>query len=133
MCKKLIYLMSAIVMTFGMFVTANAGVAFVGGDTTTQSNWRTAAALEPDLEYGTDGYVIYGLKVDDAVYISYDASWVYAESDNLVSLPAYIDDISLAGATFTWSGNGNFGPIEAPANGTAQTNTSLLANGTLDA
>ena len=131
-CGRLMCLMSAIVMTFGMFVTANAGVAFVGGDTTTQSNWRTAAALEPDLEYGTDGYVIYALKVGDGVYNSYDASSVYAEPDNLVSLPAYIDDISLADTTFMWSGSGNFGQIEDPANGNALTNTPLLANGDPD-
>ena len=108
--------------------------AFVGVDTTTQSYWRTAAALEADNEYGTDGYVIYGLKTGDSVYTDYDASSVYAEPDNLFSLPAYIDDISLADATYMWSGSaaGNFDFIEDPSNGNALTPTPLLANGDPD-
>jgi len=132
MFRKMIYLMFVVVISFGMSVTTNASVKFVGSDTITQSNWRTAAVLESDLEYGTDGYVIYGLNVGDSIYTDYDASSVYAESDNLVSLPAYIDDISLADTTGMWSGSGNFGQIEDPANGNALTNTPLLANGDPD-
>ena len=33
----------------------------VGADTSAAANWRTAAALETDGEYGSDGYIIYGI------------------------------------------------------------------------
>ena len=131
MFKKTIYLMFVVVMSFGLSVTTNASVKFVGSDTTTQSNWRTAAALELDLEYGTDGYVIYGFNQGDGLYSgTYDATMTNA--DNLVNLPLYIGDISLAGNTGMWSGNGNFGQIEDPSSSNALANTPLLANGDAD-
>ena len=37
-------------------------VSGVGTDTATGANWRTAAALETDSEYGTDAYVIRDLQ-----------------------------------------------------------------------
>ena len=138
MFRKMIYLMFVVVMSFGMFVTTNAAVTVVGSDTTTQSNWRTAAALESDNEYGTDGYVIYGLNTDDGVYSTpYDASSLIdsndpgASHDSAISLPVYIGDISLADNTGgMWSGNGNFGQIEDPNDpNNALTNTPVIANG----
>ena len=46
-------------------IPAQATVTAVGTDITTGANWRTAAALETDNEYGTDGYVIYGIDAAD--------------------------------------------------------------------
>ena len=46
----------------------SATVTPVGVDSTTGPNWRTAANLEPDNEYGTAGYVIFGLNEADSVY-----------------------------------------------------------------
>jgi len=122
MLRNVIYLISVIVMSFGMSATTNAGVTVLGADTTTQSNWRTAAAMESDGEYGTDGYVIYGLNAGNGVYHgSYDASTLFdsndpgASHDSAISLPVYIEDISLAdNSGGMWSGNGNFGQIEVP-------------------
>lgn len=137
MFRKMIYLMFVVVMSFGMSVTTNAAVTVVGSDTTTQSNWRTAAALESDNEYGTDGYVIYGLNTDDGIYSApYDASTLFdsndpgASHDSGISLPAYIGDISLADNTGgMWSGNGNFGQIEDPNDpNNALTNTPVITN-----
>ncbi len=127
MFKPIIYcVLLAVLVT-----NAHASVSFVGSDETTLSNWRTAAELEADEEYGSDGYVIYGLITDDAVYTNpYDSSTT--NPDSLVSLPPYIADITLEGASAMWSGNGNFGQIEDPANGNALTNTPLLANGDAD-
>ncbi len=108
----------------------------VGSDGTTVSNWRTAAALETDNEYGTDGYVVYGLYTPDNTWNSpYDASSLVgtdAAADSAISVPSYIADVSLAANNSgRWSGNSNFGQIEDPAAGNALTNTSVLAWGGL--
>jgi len=129
MFKKMI--MPVVIVSLGLTVVTNATVTFVGNDTVTKSDWRTAAALESDNEYGTDGYAIYGFNEADGAYnCDYDIST--ANANNLISLPAYISDISLAGNSCMWSGNGNFGQIEDPANGNALSNTPLLANGDAD-
>jgi hypothetical protein len=105
-------------------------------DTTTLGNWRTAASLETDSEYGTDGYVIYALHAPDGDWKSpYDASTLFgsaspgASHDSIISLPSYISDISLAGTTGRWKGNGNFGQIQDPTAGNALSYTPVLAWG----
>ena len=103
-----------------------SGATHFGSDTDTRSNWRTGAGLEDDNEYGTDGYIIYGLNVADGRYIqSYNTSAGHLE--NLASLPDYIDRIDTPASINMWSGNGNFGKIENPANGNNLENTPLLA------
>ncbi len=126
--RFLLFFMAAIAVVLSPSVLA---VTLVGEDTTTQSNWRTAAALEGDFEYGTDGYVIYGLNSPDGTWNSpYDASSLTAAAaDSAVLQPSYIADITLAGATGRWSGDGNFGQIEDPAAGNALTSTPVLAWG----
>ena len=42
-------------------VTLKASVTAIGVDSTTRANWRTGADLEGDQEYGTSGYVIFGM------------------------------------------------------------------------
>jgi len=137
MFKKVIYLMSVVAVSLSLSMRASAVVTVVGGDTTTQSHWRTAADLEPDREYGTDGYVMYGLNAPDGAYKApYDASSLFdnadpgASHDSAVSLPVYISDISLAdNSGGMWSGNGNFGQIEDPNDpNLALTNTPVIAN-----
>ena len=50
-----------IMLALGGFVASlQASIVAVGVDTTTGGDWRTAAALETDNEYGTDGYLLYG-------------------------------------------------------------------------
>ena len=104
-CKLLILLVMVIA------VCTNAAVYVKPVDTATKADWRTAAALEADSEYGTDGYIVYGLNVDDGQVIDPFNTAVTNTTENLVSLPGYISDITLAGAIKIWSGNGNFGQI----------------------
>ncbi len=112
-----------------MGTITNAAVVAVGVDTTANANWRTAAALEGDAEYGTDGYVLYGINEADGVYTSpFDTT--IANSASQFMLPSVITSIAAPVAAM-WSGNGNFGQIEDPANGNSLTSTSLLA-GTAD-
>ena len=40
----------------------NASVTIIGVDLKTGANWRTGANLDTDQEYGTSGYVIFGLR-----------------------------------------------------------------------
>lgn len=96
-----------------------AAVVAVGTDTTTGANWRTAAALETDNEYGTDGYVIYGIDAADAVF-----SNPYAFDKDQVVLPTGITGVTTSTVQM-WSGNGNFGTMEDPGNGNVITNTPL--------
>ena len=98
---------------------AQAAVTAVGTDTTTGANWRTAAALEADNEYGTDGYVVYGINAADGVF-----SNPYAFDKDQTVLPAAITGVATT-AVQMWSGNGNFGTMEDPGNANAITNTSL--------
>ena len=105
----------------------SATVTSVGVDSTTGPNWRTAANLEPDNEYGTEGYVIFGLNEADSVYnADFDVS--EANPANAYNLPA---EISISTSDFNigmWSGNGNFGTMEDPGNGNTLTSAPVLAN-----
>ena len=105
----------------------SATVTPVGMDSTTGPNWRTAANLEPDNEYGTAGYVIFGLNEADSVYNdNFDVS--DANPANAYNLPA---EISISTGDFNigmWSGNGNFGTMEDPGNGNTLTSAPVLAN-----
>ena len=103
---------------------AQAAVTAVGTDTTTGANWRTAAALETDNEYGTDGYVIYGIDAADGVF-----SNPYAFDMDQTVLAGGITGIAIT-ALQMWSGTGNFGTMEDPGmedpgNGNAITSTPL--------
>ncbi|MDA7507750.1 hypothetical protein OAL53_02460 [Akkermansiaceae bacterium] len=105
----------------------SATVTPVGVDSTTGPNWRTAANLEPDNEYGTAGYVIFGLNEADSVYnANFDVS--DANPANAYNLPAEISistsDVNIG----MWSGNGNFGTMEDPGNGNTLTSAPVLAN-----
>ncbi|MDA7654901.1 hypothetical protein OAG92_06830 [Akkermansiaceae bacterium] len=105
----------------------SATVTPVGMDSTTGPNWRTAANLEPDNEYGTAGYVIFGLNEADSVYNdNFDVS--DANPANAYNLPAEISistsDVNIG----MWSGNGNFGTMEDPGNGNTLTSAPVLAN-----
>lgn len=123
---------SCLVASGLMAASANAAVTIVGEDTTTLSNWRTAATLEADSEYGTDGYVLYGIDSPDGTWNTpYDASsTATVAADSQVSMPSYITDIGLAAnSTGRWSGNGNYGQIEDPGAGNALTSTPVLAWG----
>ncbi|MDC0550156.1 hypothetical protein OAO58_00985 [bacterium] len=105
----------------------SATVTSVGVDSTTGPNWRTAANLEPDDEYGTAGYAIFGLNEADSVYnANFDVS--EANPANAYNLPA---EISISTGDFNigmWSGNGNFGTMEDPGNGNTLTSAPVLAN-----
>jgi len=105
----------------------SATVTSAGVDSTTGPNWRTAANLEPDNEYGTEGYVIFGLNEADSVYnADFDVS--EANPANAYNLPA---EISISTSDFNigmWSGNGNFGTMEDPGNGNTLTSAPVLAN-----
>ena len=105
----------------------SATVTSVGVDSTTGPNWRTAANLEADNEYGTAGYVVFGLNEADQVYNpNFDVS--EANPANAYNLPA---EISISTSDFNigmWSGNGNFGTMEDPGNGNTLTSAPVLAN-----
>ncbi|MCH1421164.1 MAG: hypothetical protein L7W40_12755 [Akkermansiaceae bacterium] len=105
----------------------SATVTSVGVDSTTGPNWRTAANLEADNEYGTAGYAIFGLNEADSVYnANFDVS--EANPANAYNLPA---EISISTGDFNigmWSGNGNFGTMEDPGNGNTLTSAPVLAN-----
>jgi autotransporter-associated beta strand protein len=107
----------------------HATVSSVGVDSTTGPNWRTAANItyQADGQYGTSGYVVYGLNAANGVYTQpYNAT--AGNSNNLFSLPAGITVVTADTNIGMWSGNGNFGNIEDPGNGNAITVTPLLAN-----
>ncbi len=100
--------------------SASALVTAVGIDTTTNGLWRTAAALETDHQYGTDGYIIYGLDADNGVYAD-----SYTFNKDRIVLPTQITGIT-TNSTQMWSGNGNFGSMQDPALANAFTHTPLL-------
>jgi autotransporter-associated beta strand protein len=107
----------------------HATVSSVGVDSTTGPNWRTAANItyQADGQYGTSGYVVYGLNAANGVYTQpYNAT--AGNSNNVFSLPAGITVVTADTNIGMWSGNGNFGNIEDPGNGNAITVTPLLAN-----
>ena len=128
--KKQGFWVMVLLLVVTVFVGSSVGQVFVAPvDIQTQSNWRTAAAGEMDGEYGTDGYVMYGLNSANDIWTQpYDTS--LANPNTAVSLPSYIGDITLAANNSgMWSGNGNFGQIEDPGAGNALSSTSLLAHG----
>ena len=55
-------------VALNMATSASAAVSLVGVDSASAANWRTAANLEADNEYGTAGYVVFGLNEADSVY-----------------------------------------------------------------
>jgi len=105
----------------------HAAVSVVGVDATTGPNWRTAAALEADGEYGTLGYVVFGLNAPNGQYMTgYNIG--PANANNAYQLPAGITVTTADTGINMWSGNGNFGTMEDPGNDNALTPTPLLAN-----
>jgi len=106
--------------------TSQATVALVGVDSTAGANWRTGATLESDGQYGTAGYVVFGLNVDDGVYTQpFDVS--SASIGNAYNLPSGVSISTLDTNIGMWSGNGNFGLIEHPVDG-LPTSAPVLAN-----
>ena len=107
---------------------AEATVSPVGVDTIAGANWRTGATLEADAQYGTSGYVVFGLNATNGVYTpGFDIS--PANAANAYSLPAGISDVTTIDTNIgMWSGNGNFGQMQDPANGNALTAAPVLAN-----
>jgi YVTN family beta-propeller protein len=112
-------LVAIAVVLFGLVGMAQATVTAVGTDTTTGPNWRTAAALESDNQYGTDGYVIYGIDEADGVFAN-----PYAFDQDQTVLPAGVTGI-VTTAVQMWSGDGNFGTMEDPGNGNTIENAAL--------
>jgi hypothetical protein len=108
-------------LVVGCVSAASAGVLAIGVDQTTEANWRTAAAFEADNQYGTDGYVLYGINQTDGSYLA-----PYDHSFDQSALPNYIASV-VPPASNMWSGNGNFGTMEDPDAANAITNTPLLA------
>ncbi|MFT6861496.1 MAG: hypothetical protein ACJAVK_000048 [Akkermansiaceae bacterium] len=108
-------------------MSLSASVTIVGVDSTAGANWRTAANLDADQEYGTSGYLIYGLAAADSVYTQpYDIS--SANPNNAYNLPAGVGVTSIDTNIGMWSGNGNFGTLEDPTAGNVITSAPVLAN-----
>lgn len=102
-------------------------VTAVGVDSTTGPNWRTAAALEADGEYGSLGYVVFGLNVADSVYTQpFNAG--QDNPGNAYNLPSGVTVTTADTNIGMWSGNGNFGTIEDPGAENGITATPVLAN-----
>jgi hypothetical protein len=120
--------LTGLLLTLGLVASASAAVTVVGVDSTAGANWRTAANLETDNEYGTAGYVVFGLNEADAVYTQpFDVS--STNTVNAYNLPAGISVSTIDTNIGMWSGNNaNFGEIEDPGNGNAITNSPVLAN-----
>lgn len=121
--KKSLFGLALIVVSM---TPAHARVTATGVDGTTGPNWRTNATLETDKQYGTLGYVVFGLNDIDSQYRSpFDAT--SANPQNAYSLPPGIS-LAVAGVPNLWSGDGNFGQIEDPGAGNTLTSAPLLAN-----
>ena len=107
----------------------HATVTSLGVDTTTQANWRTAAnaSYAPDNQYGTSGYVVFGLNTATSVFL-YNFDISVANANNASSLPSGISLTTVDSSIGMWSGNGNFGNLQDPGNGNALTPAPLLAN-----
>ncbi|MBI9016798.1 MAG: hypothetical protein JEZ07_05995 [Phycisphaerae bacterium] len=121
--KIMMILFVAVLVVFTGSVKAE--VTLVGIDTVAKANWRTAAEFESDNQYGTDGYLIYGLNTVDGRYIApFDTT--VANPDNQAALPDYITNITVDADINMWSGNGNFGTIQNPATNVPE-NTPLVA------
>jgi hypothetical protein len=113
--KKMSRLMKLVIVCLVVVFqgVAISAVTEFADDMTTDTNWRTNAALESDSEYGTDGYVLYGYGTD-----SYTGSGGYdatqANSENLYSLPGYITNVLPDVNHNLWGGDGNYGILENP-------------------
>ena len=120
------YILTSIAACLAVAAPASASVTLAGVDSTAGANWRTGATLETDAQYGTAGYVVFGLNQADNIYTQpYDVS--SANTLNAYSLPAGIT-ISTADTNIgMWSGNGNFGLMQDPVGGSA-TSAPVLAN-----
>lgn len=106
---------------------AEATVSPVGVDTIAAANWRTGATLDADGQYGTSGYAVFGLNAANSVYTQpFDIS--DANADNAYALPAGVTISTVDTNQGMWSGNGNFGQMQDPANGNALTAAPVLAN-----
>ena len=116
------------------FATLHATVSVVGVDSTAGPNWRTGAVLETDTQYGTLGYVVFGLKAANDVYTQPyylnggTSNAGVANPANAYSLPAGVTIGSADNNIGMWSGNGNFGNIQDPATGMRSPLRPLLAN-----
>ena len=120
------HILTSIAACLAVAAPASAAVTLVGLDSTAGANWRTGATLETDAQYGTAGYVVFGLNQADSVYTQpYDVS--SANTMNAFSLPSGITLSTTATNIGMWSGNGNFGLIEAPGGGSASS-APVLAN-----
>lgn len=120
---------SGLLLSLALAANANAAVSLIGLDSTAGANWRTAANLEVDNEYGTAGYVVFGLNEADNVYNpNFDVS--SANPANAYNLPAGISVSTVDTNIGMWSGNGNFGTIEDPGNANAISSAPVLANST---
>lgn len=109
--------------------TAGATVTAVGVDSTAGPNWRTAATLEDDNEYGTIGYVVFGLHSPDGVYqAAFDVS--SGNVENVYNLPTGVTITTAATTTPMWPGNAinNFGTMEDPTAGNLIVSASVIAN-----
>lgn len=105
---------------------AHARVIVTGVDGTTGPNWRTNASLEVDKQYGTLGYVVFGMTAPDGSFITgFNAT--SSNTQNRYSLPAGVS-LTVGGTPGMWPGNGNFGTIEDPGASNALATTPLLAN-----
>lgn len=117
--------------SLALATSASAVVSLVGVDSTAGANWRTAANLEADNEYGTAGYAVFGLNAADGVYqVPYDIG--STNPDNAYSLPAGVSVSTIDTAIGMWPGNAinNFGTIENPTAGNAIVSAPVLANST---
>ncbi len=109
----------------GLTPNAQAAVIAASLDAATGSNWRTASTTEADLQYGTDGYVLFGVDEPTGSYFGsgYNASITNLNNDYF--LPSYLT-LAVAGDFALWSGNGNWGLIQEPDNGNVLTPTPAL-------
>ncbi|MBI9016801.1 MAG: immunoglobulin domain-containing protein [Phycisphaerae bacterium] len=111
--RKIISSLTVLAVMLCSVAIANAGVSAVGVDTTAKAQWRTAAEFENDNQYGTEGFVIYGLNVGDGSYVTpFDTATTNVQNE--VLLPSYIKSVIAQNPTNMWSGNGNFGTIQNP-------------------
>ena len=106
----------------------HATVSVIGVDSSAGPNWRTGAALEADSQYGTLGYVVFGLNAPDNTYVGGTYNIASSNPQNAYSLPEGVAVSTTNTGISMWSGTGNFGSIQDPGNGNALTPTSLLAN-----
>ena len=119
-------LSSSLLLTLAMTGAASATVTVIGVDSTAGPNWRTGALIESDGQYGTSGYVVFGLNADNNVYTQpFEVS--IDNPANAYHLPAGIEVSTADSNIGMWSGNGNFGEMQDPASGIL-TAVPVLAN-----